>query len=63
MISTLEGIIGKKAKKIMMPMQLGDVKKTYADIDESKRLLGYSPNTNIEQGLLKFVNWYKNYTK
>ena len=63
MISTLEGIIGRKAKKIMMPMQLGDVKKTYADIDESKRLLGYSPNTNIEQGLLNFVNWYKNYNK
>ena len=63
MISILENIIGKKAKKIMMPMQLGDVKKTYADISESKKLLGYSPNTEIREGLSNFVNWYSHYNK
>ena len=62
MIGFLEDIIGKKSKKIMLPMQLGDVKRTYADIDKSKRLLGYSPNTEIKKGLLNFVNWYKDYT-
>ena len=47
--------LNKKAIKTMMPMQLGDVKKTYADINESKKRLGYSPNTEIKDGLLNFV--------
>ena len=63
MISILESIIGKKAKKIMMPMQLGDVKKTYADIDESKKFLGYCPTTEIREGLINFVNWYNSYNR
>ena len=61
MISILENVIGKKANKIMLPMQLGDVKRTFADINKSKKLLGYMPTMDIEKGLLNFVNWYKKY--
>jgi UDP-glucuronate 4-epimerase len=42
-------------------MQPGDVLETYADISESIKDLGYSPNTSIEQGIPNFVDWYKSY--
>ena len=63
MIKLLEDIIGKKAKKKLVPMQLGDVKKTFADIEKSKRDLNFQPKTELRQGLLNFVNWYKGYHK
>ena len=44
-------------------MQLGDVKITYANIEKSKKELGYNPTTNIRDGLKSFVDWYKNYKK
>ena len=62
-IKLLEDIIGKKAKKKLVEMQLGDVKKTFADIEKSKRDLKFQPNTDLRQGLLNFVNWYKEYHK
>ena len=63
MIKLLENIIGKKDKKKLVAMQLGDVKKTFADIEKSKRDLKFQPNTDLRQGLLNFVNWYKEYYK
>ena len=63
MIKILEDIIGKKAKKKLVSMQLGDVKKTFADIEKSKRELKFQPKTSLRQGLTKFVNWYKEYHK
>ena len=63
MIKLLEDIIGKKAKKKLVSMQLGDVKKTFADIVKSERGLGYYPRIDLREGLLKFVNWYKSYHK
>ena len=63
MISDLEKILGKKAKKIYLPMQPGDVKKTFADIDLSRKELKYDPSTELYQGLEKFVNWFKSYKK
>ena len=63
MIKLLEDTIGKKAKKKLVSMQLGDVKKTFADIEESKRELKFQPKTSLRQGLFKFVNWYKEYHK
>ena len=63
MIKLLEDIIGKKAKKKLVSMQLGDVKKTFADIEKSKRELRFQPKTSLRQGLLNFVNWYKEYNK
>lgn len=62
-IQTLENIIGKKAKLNMLPMQNGDVEKTYADIIVSMNELNYSPNTNIEDGLARFVEWFRDYYK
>jgi UDP-glucuronate 4-epimerase len=47
----------------MMPMQPGDVFKTYADTSEFKTDFGYEPQIDIETGVKKFVNWYKEYYK
>jgi UDP-glucuronate 4-epimerase len=60
-ISTLENKIGIKAKKQYLPMQRGDVYSTYADISKLTKIVGYKPSTDIEEGLSKFINWYKNY--
>ncbi|MBP0021994.1 MAG: NAD-dependent epimerase [Cyanobacteria bacterium SBLK] len=61
MIQTLEKCLGKTAEKNMMPMQPGDVPRTYADVDELMRDVGFRPNTPIEEGIQKFVNWYREY--
>ncbi|MFF2857686.1 NAD-dependent epimerase/dehydratase family protein, partial [Peribacillus sp. NPDC058002] len=62
-ITTLEKLIGKKAKIEFLPMQPGDVKETYADIADLHADVGFYPSTTIEEGLTHFVNWYKNYNK
>ncbi len=59
MISTLEEALGIKAKKQELPMQPGDVTRTYADIDKSRRVLGYDPQTDFGTGIEKFVSWLK----
>lgn len=58
-IETLEKAIGKKAEKIFLPMQQGDVYKTYADISKIKRNLNYFPCVSIEKGVSKFIDWFK----
>ena len=58
-ISVIEKNLGKKAMIKKMPMQNGDVPLTYADITKSKKLLKYNPKTRIEEGIKKFVEWYK----
>lgn len=60
-ISVLEEKIGKKAKKVYVEMQPGDVLKTYADVSDLERDISFKPNTSIEEGLGKFVDWYKQY--
>ena len=60
-ISTLEQAIGKEAIKEMHPMQQGDVPKTFANVDELIKDYNYKPNTSIQFGVRKFVNWYKMY--
>ena len=62
-ILTIEDSLQKKAKKEMYPMQLGDVPKTYADINELKSDFDYEPKTNIKVGIKSFINWYCNYYK
>jgi len=57
MIDTLEKALGKKAKKKFLPMQPGDVNRTFADITKSKKMLNYDPQTNLENGIKKFVEW------
>ncbi|CEP81824.1 NAD-dependent epimerase [Paraclostridium sordellii] len=60
-ISVLEDKIGKKAVKNYMAMQPGDVVRTYADTSDLERAIGFKPSTSIEDGLEKFVNWYKEF--
>jgi UDP-glucuronate 4-epimerase len=61
LIETLESALGRKAEKNMLPMQPGDVPATYADIDALQRDVGFRPSTPIEEGVKKFVAWYKSY--
>lgn len=56
-ISTIEKALGKTAKINNLPFQQGDVNKTVSDITKAKNLLGYSPETNFEEGIRKFVEW------
>lgn len=60
LIQALEGRIGKKALVEHLPEQPGDVKHTYADIRKAREHLGYSPKTDIREGLARFVRWYLN---
>jgi UDP-glucuronate 4-epimerase len=60
-ISVLEDALGKKAIVDLQPMQPGDVPETFADIEASTHDLGYKPTTSIEQGIPRFVSWYKAY--
>lgn len=59
LIAVIEDALGKKAEIEWLPPQPGDVPRTFADISKAKRLLGYSPVTNIADGVAKFVKWYK----
>ena len=60
-IALIEKSLDKKADVEFLPMQSGDVKETYADITETTDLVGYKPTTTIEEGIPKFINWYKEY--
>lgn len=61
MIEVLEEALGKTAVRIMEPMQPGDVKETFADIEAIRRDLGFEPTTPIEEGIPRFVDWYRQY--
>ncbi len=61
MIGLIEDEIGKKAKINYQPMQPGDVKESFANIDHAKHKLGFNPSTSIEEGIPKFISWYKSY--
>ncbi len=60
-INALESAIGKEAEKIYMDMQPGDVLRTFADVSDLERDVNFKPSTSIEDGLKKFVTWYKDY--
>lgn len=62
-ISVLEDKLGKKAIKNYMDMQPGDVLRTYADVSDLEKDIDFKPSTSIEEGLGKFVEWYKQYYK
>jgi len=59
-IEVIEDKLGKKAIKNFMPIQPGDVPATYADVDDLINAVGFKPNTPIEEGIAKFVDWFKN---
>ncbi|RPI42568.1 MAG: NAD-dependent epimerase [Bacteroidetes bacterium] len=60
-IDAIERILGKKARRELLPIQPGDVEKTWADVTELKRDFGYNPNTPVEEGIRRFVEWYRDY--
>ena len=61
LIRILEDELGREAEKNMMPMQPGDVRETSADIKKSIELLGFTPKTSLEEGIKKFVAWYRDF--
>ncbi|MEY8213561.1 MAG: NAD-dependent epimerase/dehydratase family protein, partial [Colwellia sp.] len=60
-IGCIEQALNKKAAKIYLPMQDGDVVRTYADVSDLERSVGYKPATNLQVGIDAFVTWYKSY--
>ena len=60
-IEVLEECLGKKAEKNFLPMQPGDVPATYANVDDLMHDVGFKPNTRIEEGIKRFVAWYREY--
>jgi UDP-glucuronate 4-epimerase len=61
-IEIVEQAAGKKAEKIFEPMQPGDVRATYANIDAITRDYGFAPTTSLEQGIPRFVEWFRSYS-
>jgi UDP-glucuronate 4-epimerase len=61
LVSLLEEATGRKALLDPRPMQAGDVKETYADISAIERDHGFAPTTSIDQGVPRFVEWYREY--
>tara|TARA_B100000965_G_scaffold386741_1_gene389288 strand:+ start:1694 stop:2659 length:966 start_codon:yes stop_codon:yes gene_type:complete len=59
LIKYIEKYLGINAKVKFSPMQLGDVKQTYANINKSKKMLKYKPKISLKVGLEKFIKWYK----
>lgn len=59
MIDLISNELGVEYKVKNMPMQQGDVLRTYADISKARYLLGYEPNINFQEGIKKFIKWYK----
>ena len=62
-IAVIERALGRTAEKQLLPMQPGDVAESFADIDTARRDLGFEPKTSIEEGIGRFIAWYKHYHK
>ncbi|MCA6125497.1 NAD-dependent epimerase [Bradyrhizobium sp. WSM 1704] len=62
-VELLEQGLGRKAEKTLLPMQPGDVLETFADVTDLAREIGFRPQTRIEDGIAKFVAWYRDYHK
>jgi UDP-glucuronate 4-epimerase len=60
-IAEIERALGKRAVVNLEPLQQGDVVRTYADIEESRRDLGFEPKTTISEGIPRFIQWFHNY--
>ncbi|HJV65058.1 MAG TPA: NAD-dependent epimerase [Geomonas sp.] len=60
-IEVLEKTLGRQANKNLLPIQPGDVPATYADVDDLMRDVGFRPATSIEEGIARFVEWYRGY--
>ena len=60
-VSIIEQACGRKAVRIERPMQPGDVRDTFADISALAADTGYTPHTTIDEGIPRFVDWYRHY--
>lgn len=60
-VALLEKGLGRAAEKVLLPMQAGDVLETFADVDDLARDIGFKPQTSIEDGIEKFVAWFRDY--
>lgn len=60
-VAELEKNLGKEAIKEHLPMQMGDVKATFADIEASRQKLGFDPKTSMKDGVVEFIKWFKEY--
>jgi UDP-glucuronate 4-epimerase len=60
-ITLLERELGHKAEKVLLPLQPGDVVETWADVDDLVMDVGFAPKTTLEEGIKRFVEWYKEY--
>ena len=63
LVDVIEAAVGRKAVREMAPMQDGDVKETYADVEDLARLVGFAPKTSIEEGIGRFVAWLEEYER
>lgn len=59
MIQTIGEALGKEPKINQLPMQPGDVERTFADVSKAKKIIGYEPKTSFKEGIENFVKWYK----
>lgn len=60
-VRLLEENLGRKAQCELLPMQAGDVRETYADVDDLMREVGFKPSTSIADGIVRFVTWYRDF--
>lgn len=60
-IATIERAVGRSAKRNLLPMQPGDVPRTYADVEALTAAVGFKPSTSIEDGMARFVRWYRDF--
>ncbi|MEA4986603.1 MAG: NAD-dependent epimerase [Anaerovorax sp.] len=60
-IEVIEHCLGRKAQKEYLPLQAGDVPKTFADVNDLMNDVDFKPNTTVEEGISKFIKWYKEY--
>ncbi len=60
-IEVLEKCLGRKAERRLLPMQPGDVPDTYADVTDLMDVVGYRPSTSVEEGVARFVEWYREF--
>lgn len=62
-IKEIEYCLGKEAEKKMLPMQPGDVERTWANVDDLIKDYGYQPDTSVKEGVKRFIEWYKEFYK
>jgi UDP-glucuronate 4-epimerase len=62
-VRLLEEAIGKPALRELLPMQPGDVPATFADVEALQKAVGFAPNTSIEDGIARIVDWFRAYRR